>query len=132
MPYATRQDLADRYGEAEVSQRESALPDGGLDRCLADADAEVDSYLAGKYVVPLSPAPGRVVRVASAIARYFLLGPAADEIARRDYKDARAWLLDVQAGRAVIEGVSTAGGAAPGALAEVVNGRPSAFGGGLL
>lgn len=131
MTYATRQDLADRYGEDEVAQRESALPAGATDRALADADAEIDSYLVGRYAVPVSPVPPRLVMIAAAIARYLLLGDAATEIARKAYEDARAWLREAQAGRAQVDGATALSGAAPSATVEVSNGRDKAFTGGI-
>lgn len=131
MTYATRQNLADRYTESEVAQRESALPAGAVAQALSDADAEIDSYLAPRYAVPLSPVPAYVVRVACAIARYRLLGQAADDQARKDYEDARAWLRDVGAGRAQITGVAPVPSAAPAATVAVSSGREKVFRGGL-
>ena len=130
--YATRQDLIDRYGEAEIAQRESALPPGATDRALADADAEIDSYLAGRYVVPLAAPPGNVVRVACTIARARLLGDAVSEQARKDSEDARAWLRDVQAGRALVAGASPQTAPATSvATVNLTNGRDKAFAGGI-
>lgn len=131
MAYATRTELEDRYGAAEVEQRESMLPAGAVDRALADADAEVDSYLTGRYALPLSPVPGNIARLAAAIARYRLLGDAVTEIARKDYEDARAWLRDVAAGRVQIEGATPIAAAAPAATVDYVVGRDKAFTGGL-
>lgn len=107
MSYATASDLAALYGQDEIDQRASMLPLGAVDRALADASAEVDSYLAGRYAVPLASPTARLIELAAAIARYKLLGDAATERARNDYLDARAWLKDVQAGRAQVEGLST-------------------------
>lgn len=131
MTYATRIDLEDRYGADEIAQRESMLPVGAVDRALADADAEIDSYLTGRYALPLSPVPANIGRVASAIARYQLLGDAVTEVARKHYEDARAWLKDVAAGRAQIDGATPTAAAAPSATVEYVVGRDKAFTGGL-
>lgn len=102
--YATLTDLKQRYGVDEAAQREATIGPGAVNRALADADAEIDSYLAGAYQVPLTPVPTTIRRLACAIARYHLLGDAATETARRDYEDARAFLRDVQAGRAQLDG----------------------------
>lgn len=131
MPYATRQNLIDRYGLDEIEQRESALPAGAVDGALADAAAEIDSYCARRYAVPLSPAPSNIVRIACSIARYNLLGEAATERARADYEDARAFLRDVQAGKALLDGAAALPSAAPAATVEIVVGRDKAFGGGM-
>ena len=102
MPYATRADLEDRYGSDELTQRETMLPAGAVDKALLDADALINSYCAGRYTVPLSPVPSNVPLIACQLARYGLLGNAADERSRTDYQDAINWLKDVAAGRAVL------------------------------
>ncbi len=131
MSYATRSELEDRYGADEIQQRESMLPVGAVDRALADADAEVDSYLTGRYSLPLSPVPGNIARLAAAIARYRLLGDAVTEIARKDYEDARAWLREVAAGRVQIDGVTPVAAASPAGTVDYVIGRDKAFTGGI-
>lgn len=121
MTYATRQDLTDRFGAEEIAQREDGLSTGAVDRALADADAEIDSYVSAKYAVPLSPVPSRIVKVACSIARYHLLGDAVTEVARNDYTDARAWLRDIQAGKALVTGATALAGSAPAAAVEMVS-----------
>ncbi len=84
MPYATIVDLQDRLGEARLVQlTDRADPPLGVvdvvvaQKALDDADAEIDGYLAGRYVLPLATAPA-VLRVhAITIASYRLLGTAA-------------------------------------------------------
>lgn len=102
MTYAVRADLEDRYGADELTQRETMLPAGAVAQALADADAVIDGYMAGRYAVPLSPVPANLPRVACQLARYGLLGNAADDRARKDYEDAIAWLKDVAAGRVIL------------------------------
>jgi len=122
MPYASRQALEARYGEAEIAQRESALPDGALDQILDGADALINGYLATRYVLPLSSVPANLPQYACAIARYMLLGDAATDRARDDHKDAIAWLRDVQSGRVVLQGAANVSG---GGSAEVVMVAPT-------
>jgi len=117
--YATRIDLEERYGEEELAQREAVLRPGAVERALADADAEIDSYVGGRYALPLSPVPVTIVRVACAVARYYLLGDSVTEQARKGYEDARAFLRDVQAGRASLEGASELAGATGGTTVEI-------------
>lgn len=124
MAYAAITDFEQRHGGDEVVQRESMLGAGAVDRALADADAEINSYVSGRYVVPLSPVPITITRLACAIARYHVLGDAATETARRAYEDARAFLRDVQAGRATLDGVAAAApGSAAGAATVVASAR---------
>lgn len=120
MAYATRVDLVARYGEDDVVQRESMLPAGATAQVLADADAEIDSYLSGRYVVPVSPVPPVLARLACEIARYRLLGTASDERARNGYTDAVNWLKGVQAGRTNLAGATPLIGSAPAATVELV------------
>ena len=118
MTYATRTDLIARYTADEIEQRESALPPGAVDRALADADALINGYVAGRYTVPLAPVPDNVPRLAGTIARYYLLDAANTEQSRQDFADAVSWLKDVAAGRvtlttaAVSETPATGGAAA--------------------
>ncbi len=128
MPYATRTDLEERYGVDELAQRESVLPAGAVDRALADADVEIDSYLASRYAVPMSPIPNNVTRIAAAIARYRLLGDAVTELARKEYEDARAWLRDTAV---QINGATPLAAAAPAGTVDYVVGRDKAFTGGI-
>lgn len=130
MTYATRTGLETRYGALEVAQRESALEAGALDRALVDADAEADSYLGGRYSVPISPVPDNLARVACQIARYRLLGESESERARQDYDDAIRFLRDVRAGRADLLDVSPKVGADGTAAVSFANGRARVFGGG--
>jgi phage gp36-like protein len=123
MTYATRTDLEDRYGADEVAQRESVLPAGGLDRILADTDSLINGYLNGMYSLPLNPQPDNLVQVASAIARYNLLGESATERSRDDYKDAIAWLKDVQAGRVRLQSAALPN-SAPAAVVTVSTSTP--------
>lgn len=131
MSYATRTDLEERYGAAELTQRETMLPAGAVARALADADVEIDGYLSARYTVPLSPVPGNVTRIAAAVARYRILGDTATELVRADYKDAVAWLDRVSTGRVLIEGATPLAAASPAATVEFVVGRDKAFKGGL-
>jgi phage gp36-like protein len=104
--YATVADLVRRYGEAEIQQLTDRLdpPAGAIDsavaeRALADADAEIDAYLAARYAVPMSPAPAVVGRLACDIARFRLWEDRASDEVRRRYEDARRMLEAIAAGR---------------------------------
>ena len=111
--YATRVDLAERFGEDEISQREQALASGAVDLSLVQASGLIDGYISGRYSVPLTPVPDMLQQIACVIARYNLLGEAATERARNDYKDALAWLKDVQAAKVTLVGAATLPGNAP-------------------
>jgi phage gp36-like protein len=106
MPYATVTDLQDRLGEARLVQlTDRADPplglvdDGVAGKALDDASAEIDGYLIGRYTLPLADAP-EILRVhCITIACYRLLGGAATETDREDYKATRDYLNRVADGR---------------------------------
>lgn len=116
MTYATRQDLAQHYGQDEIDQREAMLGASAVDTALTGADALIDGYLATRYSLPLTAVPANLVQFAAAIARYELLGDAATERARTDYQDAVQWLKDIAAGRALLQAASPVPGNAPEAM----------------
>lgn len=104
MPYATAQDLIERYGEAELIQLTDDSGSGVidldvLDRALADADAEINGYLSGRYALPLGTTPPLVRRLACEIARYMLYDDAAPEQVQRRYDAALKTLHGIGAGR---------------------------------
>lgn len=122
MPYATRADLVDRFGDAEIEQRESMLPVGAVEKAIADAGAEIDGFIGRQVTLPLVEVPDLVRRLACDIARYRLLGDAATEDARGRYRDALGLLKDIGAGRLPI-GVVATGAVTTSATVEVVSGR---------
>jgi phage gp36-like protein len=126
MTYATRDDLEQINGPEEVAQRESMLPENAVTGILEKADELIDGYLAARYSLPLSVTPANLPQIAAQIARYNLLGEAATERARADFKDAIAWLTAVQAGRVVLQAAVPAPGTEP-ALAVMSCSSPAVF-----
>lgn len=103
MPYATQQDLVDRYSETEIIQLSDRAKTGAIDVAvvaakLADADAEIDSYLVGRYTLPLVPVPLVLARIACDIARYHLFDDNATEQVTTRYKDAIRFLESLAKG----------------------------------
>ncbi len=131
MSYASETDLKALFGADEIETRAAVLPAGAVARALADADAEIDSYLSGRVQLPLGSAPAILVRAAAVMARHQLLGEAVTERARRDYEDVRGWLKDIHAGRAALPNALPLPGAGQDATVEVV-GRERVFTGGVL
>lgn len=117
MTYATRLGLESRYG-AIIGQRDSALPPGGLERVLADTDAELHAYLATRYALPLAPVPPEIELAAYRVAYYRLLGDAATEMARADYDATLRMLRDVRDGRQTLTGLAPLAVAADVATVE--------------
>jgi phage gp36-like protein len=109
MAYATLQTLVDQVGVDEVTRSADRDLDGVadvavVDRAIADADAEIDSYVGAIYKVPLAPVPSVVVTYSAVIAMYRLssdIGTLTEE-KRQRYEDAIRWLRDVASGKAVL------------------------------
>ena len=119
MGYATLQDMLDRFGETELAQLSdrtgtgTAIDQMVVDAKLADADGEIDAYLAQRYTLPLASVPPVLKRIATDLARYHLYDDRATEQVTKRYTDAIAFLKDVAKGLAGI-GVDP-GGTAPAA-----------------
>ena len=99
MAYATQQDIIDRYSLDELliltDRDQDDQPDTAVvDRALADATAEIDTYLAARYQVPLSSVPDVLLRLCVDIAIYRLSTDRAGgtEERRKRYEDATAML----------------------------------------
>jgi phage gp36-like protein len=123
MPYATQQDLIDRFGEEELVQLTdktnippSTIDAVPVDRALSDAAALIDSYLAKLYRLPLSAVPQILTKASADIARFFLYGKSAEETVTNAYKDAVTWLTSISKGLVTLD----AEGVAP---AEAGNGQ---------
>jgi phage gp36-like protein len=108
MPYANKQDMIERFGEAELiensnkGQAATSIKDSSLNLALSDADAEINAYLAVRYVLPLANPPAILVNLACQIARYNLFGPAVTDEVRDRYRNAAAFLKNVSDGKATL------------------------------
>lgn len=119
MSYATQQDMFDQFGEREVI----ALTDRDhlgyvdsvvLERAFVRAAALIDSYLVGRYALPLVGSFPLLMHYACDITRYLLSGSEVTEVetVRTRYKDANRYLEAVRDG--VIKlGADSSGQAAP-------------------
>ncbi|WP_337840511.1 DUF1320 domain-containing protein [Rheinheimera sp.] len=110
MPYCSLPELRTRFGADEVNQLID--PDGsGPQDAIADAEltsasATIDSYLAGRYALPLSVVPLKLVEVCANLTRYALHRNAVPELVKERYQDAIKWLRDVADGKASL-GISS-------------------------
>jgi phage gp36-like protein len=103
MPYATQQDLVDRFGQQELIELSDRARSGAIDpavvaKALADADAEIDGYLSAKFALPLSAVPSVINRIACDVTRYYLYDDRVSEAVRKRYEDAVKFLKGVVAG----------------------------------
>jgi len=102
--YAKSEDMTARFTERILAQvtdeNGQEIKTEALEVALADASAEVDSYLT-RFVLPLRVVPVVLTKHVCNIALYNLLNlrPAGDlEDARKRYKDALAFLGSVRDG----------------------------------
>jgi len=112
MTYASQTDLEERFGVNEVLQLSDRENTGSIvvavvTRARADADAEIDTYLASRYALPLSSVPAVLVRVAADMARYYLHDNRATEEVKARYDAAIRWLKSISSGAATL-GLDTA------------------------
>lgn len=107
MAYASKQDLIDRFGTPELvditdrtaDHSNSAIDDTVLNKALADADAMIDSYLMGRYSLPLSSTPDRLKVACAHITRFLLYGrDVTDEVQKRFDIEIK-WLEQVAMGK---------------------------------
>lgn len=102
--YATQQDIVDRYGEAELIVAADHDGDGEADpavveKGLADASEEIDTYLGGRYTLPLDPAPPILKRLCVDMALYHMsMPPAVTDEKRKRYEDAVKLLIKISKG----------------------------------
>ena len=105
MSYALRSDMVRLYSEHVLalitdSTGSMVVDEAALSGAMVAADAEIDTYLIGRYALPLQSTCPVLVNKSCAIARYWLDGQNGNEIVRNAYRDVIAWLKDVSAGRA--------------------------------
>lgn len=137
MPYATPQDLIDRFGEAEVRQLTDLGDLGVVDEAraaaaLQESDAEIDTYLRGRYALPLTPVPALLTRLACELTREALYVDAPGETVKGRAEAARRLLREIAAGRAHLEFAAGGEGAQEGREVQLSAAtRPKIFGGGL-
>lgn len=105
MTYALKANMIARFGEPEVitlTDRANlgVVDDTVLAGALAEADAEIEPYLAPRHTLPLTNVPKILVGFACDIARYRLCGAGVTETeeTRKRYEDAVKFLVKVARG----------------------------------
>lgn len=102
--YATRDDMISRFGEEEIrllTDRDGsagAIVDAVLDQALADASAEIDGYIGGRYSLPLATVPDVLVRLCCDMARYLLHDERAPEQLQKRYEACLKFLIRLGTG----------------------------------
>jgi phage gp36-like protein len=101
--YGSQADMEDRFGTEELIQLTDRTGSGVIDaavlnRAIADADAEIDGYLASRYKLPLAETPPALTRIACDIARYLLYDDAVIDSVKDRYDNAVKFLRGVARG----------------------------------
>jgi len=107
VPYATLEQLRAKLGEQVMIQlTDRDIPPTGaivvavVDQALADTDAMIDGFLAGRYRLPIEGGiPEQLPPIALAIAAYMLHPFTPDGKIKDDYVDARADLVRIADGK---------------------------------
>lgn len=129
MAYATQQNLIDRFSEAELIQLTDRTGSNVIDpvvvaRALADADAQIDGYLAVRYALPLASVPGVLEKLACDIARYQLYDDRVTETVKTRFEQAIKFLQDVASEKATLGLSANNGPAANGNTVEMSSTTP--------
>lgn len=108
--------------EYSVDEQAAALAAlAKVNRKLQDASQTINSYLGGRYQLPLSNAPEVLERIAAQLARYFLYDDSATEQVANLYKDSIKFLENVANGKVQL-GPADNGDVAPSASgAEMIS-----------
>jgi phage gp36-like protein len=101
MAYIDKARMIAAFGNTELQQLTDrdgtvgAIVDAVLDPAMADAIAEVDSYIGARYSLPLPSVPDIIPVFACDIARWRLYDHGAPEEVQKRYDRAVSWLRDV-------------------------------------
>lgn len=119
----TQDDLIARFGEEEMAalsdhERGTTLNPEVIARAIADAEAEVASYLAPVGLANITPPKALIIKACD-IARYYLHQDGAEGIVKERYEYAIRWLKDVMRNPAMLTGMGDTTPAAPASGVEV-------------
>lgn len=133
MPYCTQADLTQRFGAAELIQLtdlvQLGVPDAAtVAQACADAAAQIDGYLAGRYALPLASVPPNLTRIACDIARYRLYENQPTETVSIRYEAAVKYLEYIALGKIALPPDSAGAVAASEAGGPVFGGTAPVFG----
>ncbi|WP_417594981.1 gp436 family protein [Oceanospirillum sp.] len=103
MAYCTRAELENRFGSSDIADLEYGRP-GAVDAAITGASSLIDSYVAGRYALPLAEVPPVLANAALDLVRYALDVAPSDVVIQRR-ADAVKFLEALAQGRATL-GVS--------------------------
>jgi len=130
--YATRTDMITRFGEEELilltdhDGDQGVIDEAVLTQSIADASAEIDGYLGGRYSLPLPNVPAHLTRICCDIARYLLHDEHAREPIAKRYDDAIRFLKSLASGQIGL-GMPDEGDASPSNNTAQISSAGSVF-----
>jgi phage gp36-like protein len=114
MPYCTQAIILNRIDETTLIQLTDEAGTGEIDAAkvaaaIADADATIDAYCQGRYTVPLSPVPPKILQVSVDIALFNLYSRSDLEMpgVRKDRNTEAIRFLEMAAAGKVNLGAAT-------------------------
>lgn len=109
MAYCTQSDIVNELPLTQLTQLADDDGDGSPDSAvvsaaIAKADSDINSYCAGRYLVPFSPVPDVIKNKSVIISIYYLYlrRSAVPEIRKDAHEKAIAFLKDVSKGAATL------------------------------
>lgn len=133
--YATVANMIERFGETQIirlSRPEDhaavTVDATKVDTAIGDASAVIDSYIRGRYTVPIATPPAEIIRAACTLARYDLAqGENTDpsEEMAKSRKEVMDWLMGISKGHIHLE--VPASSAAPTGSGAQTSDRTSLF-----
>jgi phage gp36-like protein len=101
--YASVSDLQQRFSDSELVSLTDRMQTGVIDTELlqgriSSASARMDSYLAGRYSLPLAQVPVVLVDVCADLVRYSLYDQSVPEVVKSRFDDAVRFLEQVSKG----------------------------------
>lgn len=109
MTYATQSDLETRFGSRELAKLTDRIAGAVIDagvvaQALADADAEIDGYLAVRFALPLAIIPPVLLPLACDLARHNLWGERRTDAIKGRYEEALRRLKEISRGQFDLDG----------------------------
>lgn len=101
--YINEIDLVSRFGQLEIQQLSDRNNMGAIDSSVVEtaineATAQIDSYLAGTYTLPLAAVPANLQRIAADLVRYQLYDIKVPETVQKRRDNAIEYLTQVSKG----------------------------------
>jgi phage gp36-like protein len=113
MSYCTLDDIAKLLSPSELAQLSTEAGDNPDGEVIADAidaaDGEIDAYIGVRYKLPLPEVPLKIKAVSVDLAIYWLFKRRSimTEVRRQAWLDGMAFLKDISAGKAHLQGANT-------------------------